>query len=167
MFWKGGNTLFHAASLLQKFSIYKDMKKSFTDEEAADQSTRVLLATLSIPDGADSPSILTKHLDIEDQHISNIRVLSALLRLPVAPTRAGMLKEIARFNLPNLAYQTAQKLYHIIEVDFNPLGIATEVQQCLQEIEAMNRPEYNQYAQSIMLSVATKVLKQVKSWTHY
>uniref|UniRef100_A0A915D5N6 Eukaryotic translation initiation factor 3 subunit A n=1 Tax=Ditylenchus dipsaci TaxID=166011 RepID=A0A915D5N6_9BILA len=59
--------------LALKFSIYKDMKKSFTDEEAMDQSTRVLLATLSIPDGADSPTILTKHLDIEDQHQSNIR----------------------------------------------------------------------------------------------
>lgn len=49
------------------------MKKSFSDEEAMDQSTRVLLATLSIPDGADSSSILTKHLDIEDQHLNNIR----------------------------------------------------------------------------------------------
>lgn len=49
------------------------MKKSFTDEEAMDQASRVLLATLSIPDGADSPSVLTKHLDIEDQHLSNIR----------------------------------------------------------------------------------------------
>lgn len=73
VFWKGGNTLFHAAALLQKFGIYRDMKKSFSDEEAMDQSTRVLLATLSIPDGADSPSILTKHLDIEDQHLNNIR----------------------------------------------------------------------------------------------
>ena len=49
------------------------MKKQFADAEAMDQSTRVLLATLSIPDGADSPSTLTKHLDIEDQHMNNIR----------------------------------------------------------------------------------------------
>jgi translation initiation factor 3 subunit A len=32
IFWKGGNILFHAAALLQKFVIYKDMKRSFTDE---------------------------------------------------------------------------------------------------------------------------------------
>ena len=73
VFWKGNNPLFHAAALLQKFNIYKDMKKTFSDEEALDQATRVLLATLSIPDGADLPSVLTKHLDIEELHHGNIR----------------------------------------------------------------------------------------------
>lgn len=73
IFWKGGNSLFHAAALLQKFNIYKDMKKQFSDEDAMDQATRVLLATLSIPEGAENPSILTKHLDIEEQHSANIR----------------------------------------------------------------------------------------------
>ena len=50
------------------------MKKQFTGEEATDQATRVLLATLSIPDGAENPSILTKHLDIEEQHVANTRL---------------------------------------------------------------------------------------------
>lgn len=50
------------------------MKKQFTDDEAMDQATRVLLATLSIPDGAENPSILTKHLDIEEQHVANTRL---------------------------------------------------------------------------------------------
>ena len=49
------------------------MKKSFTPDEALDQATRVLLATLSIPDGADAPSDLTRHLDMEDHHHANIR----------------------------------------------------------------------------------------------
>lgn len=40
-----------------------------------DQATRVLLATLAIPDGADNPSDLTRHLDIEEQHIANMRLL--------------------------------------------------------------------------------------------
>lgn len=150
------------------------MKKSFTDEEAMDQATRVLLATLSIPDGADSPSILTKHLDIEDQHLGNIRyyflkflvkivlrVLSSLLRLPVAPTRAGILKEIARLNLHELASDSAQSLYRSIEIDFNPLKIASKVQNSLEIISKLDKPEYSQYGDSIMLAVATKVLKQV------
>lgn len=46
----------------------------FTAEEATDQATRVLLATLSIADGADNPSDLTRHLDIEEQHIANMRL---------------------------------------------------------------------------------------------
>ena len=49
------------------------MKKTFSGEEALEQATRVLLAVLSIPDGADNPTILTKHLDIEEQHHANIR----------------------------------------------------------------------------------------------
>lgn len=57
------------------------MKKTFTDEEALDQATRVLLATLSIPDGADTPSVLTKHLDIEELHTQNIRLAIILLLL--------------------------------------------------------------------------------------
>ena len=51
------------------------MKKQFTGEEATDQATKVLLAALSIPDGAERPSILTKHLDIEEQHIANTRLI--------------------------------------------------------------------------------------------
>lgn len=55
------------------------MKKSFTADEAQEQASRVLIATLSIPDGADAPSDLTRHLDIEDQHVSNIRCVSAII----------------------------------------------------------------------------------------
>jgi len=161
VFWKGSNTLFHAAALLQKFNIYKDMKKTFSGEEALEQATRVLLAVLSIPDGADTPTILTKHLDIEEQHHMNIRVLSALLRLPIAPTRTGLLKEIARLNLPELAHKSAYNLYQNIEIDCNPLRIASIVQENLQEICELDRPDYSQYMENIKYSVAVKVLKQL------
>ncbi|KAF7639541.1 Eukaryotic translation initiation factor 3 subunit A [Meloidogyne graminicola] len=163
VFWKGGNTLFHAASLLQKFNIYKDMKKQFTGEEASDQATRVLLATLSIPDGAENPSILTKHLDIEEQHIANTRILSALLRMPVIPTRQGILKEIARLNIPEISATEAYNLYKCIETDFDHLHIATYVQQLLLELEKLGNSEYNQYSDSIKQSVAAKVVKQISS----
>jgi hypothetical protein len=55
------------------------MKKTFTGEEALDQATRVLLSTLSIPDGADNPSVLTKHLDVEELHHANTRLRDANL----------------------------------------------------------------------------------------
>ncbi|KAH7710345.1 eukaryotic translation initiation factor 3 subunit 10 [Aphelenchoides avenae] len=161
VFWKGGNTLFHAAALLQKFNIYKDMKKTFSEEEALDQATRVLLATMCIPDGADAPSVLTKHLDIEDQHLGNIRVLAALLRLPVAPTRAGLLREIARLNIPEMASPTARNLYNLIEVAFTPLRIASRVQTELGTLETPENAEYSQYVNSLRSVVATRVLKQV------
>lgn len=49
------------------------MKKSFALEDAQDQATRVLLAALSIPDGADAPRDLTKLLDVDEQHVVNVR----------------------------------------------------------------------------------------------
>nr|CAD2170560.1 unnamed protein product [Meloidogyne enterolobii] len=167
VFWKGGNTLFHAASLLQKFNIHKDMKKQFTGEEATDQATKVLLATLSIPDGAERPSILTKHLDIEEQHIANTRILSALLRMPIIPTRDGILKEIARLNIPEIAAPEVFKLYKSIEFDFDPLHIAVNVQEMLLEVEQLGEKlgysEYGQYSNSIKKTVAAKIVKQISS----
>nr|CAD2136034.1 unnamed protein product [Meloidogyne enterolobii] len=166
VFWKGGNNLLHAASLLQKFNIYKDMKKQFTGEEATDQATRVLLATLSIPDGAENPSILSKYLDVEEQHVTNTRILSTLLRMAIIPTRNGILKEIARLNIPEIAAPEVFKLYKCIENDFDPLIIASNVQGMILEIERLGEKlgyEFGQYSSSIKQNVAVKIMKQISS----
>uniref|UniRef100_A0A914ZX12 Eukaryotic translation initiation factor 3 subunit A n=2 Tax=Ascarididae TaxID=6250 RepID=A0A914ZX12_PARUN len=161
VFWKAGNRLFHAAALLQKFIIHKDMKKTFSSEEATDQATRVLLATLSIPDGADKPSDLTRHLDIEEQHIANMRLLSNLLRLPIAPSRAGILKEIGRLNIPEIAIENARNLYHQLECHFAPLRLASQVELQLKKIMALEKSDYKQYVDALRGVTATKVVKQV------
>ncbi|CAI2348647.1 unnamed protein product [Caenorhabditis sp. 36 PRJEB53466] len=158
VFWKAGNSLFHAAALLQKFIIYKDMKKSFTQEEAQEQATRVLLATLSIPEGSDLPSDLSRNLDIEEQHISNMRLLSNLLRLPIAPTKNGILKEAARIGVPEAAGQTAKVLYKLLESNFAPLRVAKDVQSTL---ETITRPDHLQYVESLQAVAAVKALKQI------
>ncbi|EFP04231.1 CRE-EGL-45 protein [Caenorhabditis remanei] len=158
VFWKAGNSLFHAAALLQKFIIYKDMKKSFTQEEAQEQATRVLLATLSIPEGSDSPSDLSRNLDIEEQHVANMRLLSNLLRLPIAPTKNGILKEAARIGVPEASGQIAKDLYKLLESNFSPLKVAKDVQAVLDTI---TRPDHQQYVESLQAVAAVKALKQV------
>uniref|UniRef100_A0A7I5E9A5 Eukaryotic translation initiation factor 3 subunit A n=5 Tax=Trichostrongylidae TaxID=6315 RepID=A0A7I5E9A5_HAECO len=158
VFWKAGNSLFHAAALLQKFIIYKDMKRSFTADEAQEQASRVLLATLSIPDGADAPSDLTRHLDIEDQHLTNIRLLSNLLRLPIAPTRAGLLREAARLGVPEMASESTNALYKLLENNFAPLRLAREVEA---QLALIDRPDHLQYIDALNEVVATKALKQI------
>ncbi|CAB3403650.1 unnamed protein product [Caenorhabditis bovis] len=158
VFWKAGNSLFHAAALLQKYIIYKDMKKLFTPEEAQEQASRVLLATLSIPEGADAPSDLARNLDIEEQHVANMRLLSNLLRLPIAPTKAGILKEAARIGVPEAASSTATELYKLLENNFSPLRIAMDVQAVLNTIE---RPDHLQYVESLQSVAAIMTLKQV------
>lgn len=158
VFWKAGNSLFHAAALLQKFIIYKDMKKSFTQEEAQEQATRVLLATLSIPEGSDLPSDLSRNLDIEEQHVGNMRLLSNLLRLPIAPTKHGILKEAARIGVPEAAGQVAKDLFKLLESNFSPLRVAKDVQSVLDTI---TRPDHHQYVESLQAVAAVKALKQV------
>ncbi|EGT56636.1 hypothetical protein CAEBREN_02089 [Caenorhabditis brenneri] len=158
VFWKAGNSLFHAAALLQKFIIYKDMKKSFTQEEAQEQATRVLLATLSIPEGSDSPSDLSRNLDIEEQHVANMRLLSNLLRLPIAPTKHGILKEAARIGVPEASGQVAKDLFKLLESNFSPLRVAKDVQTVL---DGITRPDHLQYVESLQAVAAVKALKQV------
>uniref|UniRef100_A0A183BYF1 Eukaryotic translation initiation factor 3 subunit A n=1 Tax=Globodera pallida TaxID=36090 RepID=A0A183BYF1_GLOPA len=163
VFWKGGNTLFHAAALLQRFCIYKDMRRQFADEDAMDQATRVLLATLSIPEGAEGASLLAKHLDIEEQHLANVRVLSSLLRLPITPSRSGIIKEIVRLNIPELASPAAYELYKCVEMEFNPLRIAPNVQKHLADIDKLGHVEYSQYADSVKSVVTTRILKKLSA----
>ncbi|KAL3087251.1 hypothetical protein niasHT_020514 [Heterodera trifolii] len=163
VFWKGGNTLFHAASLLQRFCIFKDMRRQFTGEEAMDQATRVLLATLCIPEGAESASMLAKHLDIEEQHSANIRILSSLLRLPITPSRSGILKEIVRLNIPEMASPAAYALYKCVETEFNPLRTAANVQMHLSNIEKLGHLEYSQYAEPVKSVVTARILKQLSA----
>lgn len=73
----------------------------------------------------------------------------------------GIMKEIIRLNLPELASPTVYELYKCIETDFNPLRIAPKVQKMLTEIEGIGNPAYSQYSDSIKLTVAAKVVKQV------
>jgi translation initiation factor 3 subunit A len=159
IFWKGGNFLFHSAALLQKFTIYKDMKKTFSGEEATEQATRLLLAALSIADDFDTSSILTKHLDMEDLHLGNVRILSTLLRLPIAPTRKGILREIAHLSVPDIAQDSVAKIYRLMEVDFAPLEAAKLVNIELEKIKDLGREDYSQYIECIRAVVATKILK--------
>jgi hypothetical protein len=81
--------------------------------------------------------------------------------MPVIPTRNGILKEIARLNIPEIAALEAFNLYKCIETDFNPLLISSNVQQMLEEIDKLGYPEYSQYSDSIKQTVAAKVVKKV------
>jgi translation initiation factor 3 subunit A len=119
------------------------------------------LATLSIPHGADTSTILTKLLDIEDQHATNIRVLSSLLRLPVAPTRAGLLKELTLLNIPELAVEPVRKIYNLLELEFSPLRLASKINVELEDLERLGRDDYSQYVEELKNIVATRVLRQV------
>ncbi|CAJ0945784.1 unnamed protein product, partial [Mesorhabditis belari] len=169
IYWKADNQLFHAAALLQKFVIHKDMKRTFAYEDAQEQATRVLLAALSIPEGAALPSDLTRMLDIETQHGANVRVLTNLLRLPITPTRDGILREAARQGIFELASNEAQALYKLMEESFKPNFLVKLAEVELGRI--VEKKCHDQYVESLRSAFATKALSQISliyesvSWT--
>lgn len=89
------------------------------------------------------------------------RLLSSLLRLPVAPTRVGLLKEIAWLNIPELAVEPARGIYKSLELDFQPLRLAARVQERMDALEALGKPEYTQYFSELKFVASTKVLRQL------
>uniref|UniRef100_A0AC35TNF1 Eukaryotic translation initiation factor 3 subunit A n=1 Tax=Rhabditophanes sp. KR3021 TaxID=114890 RepID=A0AC35TNF1_9BILA len=160
IFWKGGNTLFHATALLQKFAS-KDVKKNLNAEDQADQANKVLLAVMSIGNDADKPGMLSRLLDFTEQFHTNIRTLSALLRLSVSPTRAALVNEVTRMNIAQFASETVRTLYTQMEYEFSPLTLATIVTKSIEDIKGLGKPEYLQYQESINHVAATKVFKQI------
>jgi hypothetical protein len=81
--------------------------------------------------------------------------------LPITPTRAGILKEIARLGIPELASPVVFELYKCIETDLNPTRIASNVHRLLDSVAEMECPAYSQYINSIKQTVAAKLVKQV------
>ena len=84
--------------------------------------------------------------------------MSNLLRLPIAPTRAGILKEVARLNLPETASESARVLYKLLENNFAPLRLSQQVDE---QLAIINSTANQQYVEAIRNVAATKSLKQV------
>lgn len=103
------------------------------------------------------------HFCIPDQHITNVRVLSSLLRLPISPTRDGLIKELALLNISELAVEPVRNLYNLLELEFSPLRLAIKVNTELEKLTELGRDDYLQYVEELKNVVATKVLRQVGS----
>lgn len=96
-----------------------------------------------------------------DQHLTNIRVLSSLLRLPIAPTRNGLIKELALLNIPDLAVEPVRRIYNLLELEFSPLQLAKKINIELEKLKTLGRDDYSQYVEELKNIVATRVLRQV------
>ena len=49
VFWKSGNSLFHAAAILKHFQLTREMRKNLSGDELAKMASRVLVACLAVP----------------------------------------------------------------------------------------------------------------------
>ncbi|XP_053668476.1 eukaryotic translation initiation factor 3 subunit A [Anopheles marshallii] len=160
VFWKAGNQLFHASALLKLFQLSRDMKKNVTAEEIQRMTTHVLIATLAIPLPSAHPEF-DRFIETDKSPMEKAQRLAFLLGLQQSPSRALLLKELIRLNVLQLAAPQFRHLYHLLEVEFDPLNLCEQVQKIVDDIEADPNSVYGQYVQALKDVTLVRLVRQI------
>lgn len=160
VFWKAGNYLFHAAALFKLYQLSKDMKKNITPEEVQRMACRVLLATLAIPLPSAHPEF-DRFIETDKSPLEKAQRLAVLLGLSQPPTRVSLLKEIAKFNVVNLASPQLQDLYNWLEVEFHPLLLCSRVQTVIESLQSEENSPLQQYIPALQDVTLVRLVRQI------
>ncbi|XP_032550811.1 eukaryotic translation initiation factor 3 subunit A isoform X1 [Chiroxiphia lanceolata] len=162
VFWKSGNALFHASTLHRLYHLSREMRKNLTQEEMQRMSTRVLLATLSIPITPERTDI-ARLLDMDGIIVEKQRRLATLLGLQAPPTRASLINDMVRFNVVQYVVPEVKELYNWLEVDFHPLKLSARVSKVLNWVkdQAEKEPELQLYVPHLQNNTILRLLQQV------
>ncbi|KAM4704406.1 eukaryotic translation initiation factor 3 subunit A [Rhinophrynus dorsalis] len=162
VFWKSGNALFHASTLHRLYHLSREMRKNLTQEEMQRMSTRVLLATLSIPITPERTDI-ARLLDMDGIILEKQRRLATLLGLQAPPTRVALINDMVRFNVLQYVVPEVKELYNWLEVDFHPLKLCARVTKVLEYVkdQAEKEPELQQYIPQLQNNTILRLLQQV------
>lgn len=161
VFWKAGNHLFHAATLHRLLNVMlKNASEKKNTEELSRISTKVLLATLSVPI-AQTKTPIDESLDADEVTIEKNKRLSSLLSLQTPPTRQSLLKDLLKYNVMQYVYPQVKDLFEWLEVEFHPLKLGHKVNQCLEFLQTKNDPDFIQYVPAIKDITVMRLLKLV------
>ncbi|XP_064418908.1 eukaryotic translation initiation factor 3 subunit A isoform X2 [Latimeria chalumnae] len=162
VFWKSGNALFHASTLHRLYHLSREMRKNLTQEEMQRMSTRVLLATLSIPITPERTDI-ARLLDMDGIIVEKHRRLATLLGLQSPPTRQTLINDMVRFNVLQYVVPDVKEVYNWLEVDFHPLKLCGRVTKVLNWVrdQAEKEPELQQYVPHLQSNTILRLLQQV------
>ncbi|KAI1894711.1 hypothetical protein AGOR_G00118560 [Albula goreensis] len=162
VFWKSGNALFHACTLHRLYHLSREMRKNLTQEEMQRMSTRVLLATLSIPITPERTDI-ARLLDMDGIIVEKHRRLATLLGLQAPPTRQSLINDMVRFNLLQYIVPEVKELYNWLEVDFHPLKLCGRVTKVLNWVrdQAEKESDLQQYVPHLQNNTILRLLQQV------
>uniref|UniRef100_A0A667ZBW5 Eukaryotic translation initiation factor 3 subunit A n=1 Tax=Myripristis murdjan TaxID=586833 RepID=A0A667ZBW5_9TELE len=162
VFWKSGNALFHACTLHRLYHLSREMRKNLTQEEMQRMSTRVLLATLSIPITPERTDI-ARLLDMDGIIVEKHRRLATLLGLQSPPTRQSLINDMVRFNLLQYIVPEVKELYNWLEVDFHPLKLSGRVTKVLNWVrdQAEKESDLQQYVPHLQNNTILRLLQQV------
>uniref|UniRef100_A0A4W6D0A9 Eukaryotic translation initiation factor 3 subunit A n=1 Tax=Lates calcarifer TaxID=8187 RepID=A0A4W6D0A9_LATCA len=162
VFWKSGNALFHACTLHRLYHLSREMRKNLTQDEMQRMSTRVLLATLSIPITPERTDI-ARLLDMDGIIVEKHRRLATLLGLQSPPTRQSLINDMVRFNLLQYVVPEVKDLYNWLEVDFHPLKLSGRVTKVLNWVrdQAEKEADLQQYVPHLQSNTILRLLQQV------
>ncbi|XP_063163296.1 eukaryotic translation initiation factor 3 subunit A [Candoia aspera] len=162
VFWKSGNALFHASTLHRLYHLSREMRKNLTQEEMQRMSTRVLLATLSIPITPERTDI-ARLLDMDGIIVEKQRRLATLLGLQAPPTRISLINDMVRFNVVQYVVPEVKELYNWLEVDFHPLKLCGRVCKVLNWVrdQSEKEPELQLYIPHLQNNTILRLLQQV------
>uniref|UniRef100_A0A671RTN9 Eukaryotic translation initiation factor 3 subunit A n=1 Tax=Sinocyclocheilus anshuiensis TaxID=1608454 RepID=A0A671RTN9_9TELE len=162
VFWKSGNALFHACTLHRLYHLSREMRKNLTQEEMQRMSTRVLLATLSIPITPERTDI-AHLLDMDGIIVEKHRRLATLLGLQSPPTRQSLINDMVRFNLLQYVVAEVKELYNWLEVDFHPLKLCGRVTKVLNWVrdQAEKESDLQHYVPHLQNNTILRLLQQV------
>ncbi|XDV50166.1 hypothetical protein PO909_019268 [Leuciscus waleckii] len=162
VFWKSGNALFHACTLHRLYHLSREMRKNLTQEEMQRMSTRVLLATLSIPITPERTDI-ARLLDMDGIIVEKHRRLATLLGLQSPPTRQSLINDMVRFNLLQYIVPEVKELYNWLEMDFHPLKLCGRVTKVLNWVRDQTEKDSDlqHYVPHLQNNTILRLLQQV------
>lgn len=127
IFLTSGNVLFHAAAW-SRFYVTAQSSGGKSEDELSKLAGQVLMSALAVP------TALPDHEgEVEDGKGRNGR-LTALLGLTKLPTRAGLLHEALSRGTLKMSPEPVRKLYHILEVSFEPLSLCSRAAPILSDL---------------------------------
>ncbi|CAL8085723.1 unnamed protein product [Orchesella dallaii] len=162
VFWKSGNLLFHAATLMRYYLLCKDMKKNVSSDELKKNASQVVLATLAIPFPILHPEF-ERFVETDKGMVEKSQKLATLLFLPQPPTRASMIRDINRHGILSNSIKPLQDMYDILETQFSPLSLCADVDALLKTAADVEHPtDYlEQYIDPLREVTLVRLIKQI------
>lgn len=160
VFWKAGNYVFHATTVLKLYVLHKEQKKNITQAELCRLSTKALLSILSIPLPTPRTQI-DEHIETEDTINEKQKRLTSLLSLQQIPTRTSLIRDLIKQGALHFVYPELKNMYEWLEVEFNPLKLSSKMEESIQFVEQLAQPEYSQYMPSLRDVTVVRLLQQI------
>lgn len=156
IFLMSGNALYHAAAWGRYYAVVTTIGGK-SPEEMQRLAGQVLVSALAVPVGLQGVEGL-------DEGKGRNSRLTALLGLPKAPTRKGLLLDALSRNVLKASPDVIKSLYSLLEVTFDPLTLCSSVTPLFTTLSSdTNYAPYLPLLQRALLSRLVSQLSQVYS----